>query len=158
MGVSVIRTVLFAPRFLPYGCDRREECVGLSRNVVHKRQVETVGNRHGLGIQRGTTYHKHLVGRVTLRQSLLQRSITLSAIERSTSTRKHHVAPIGQRTFGQRLESTPSHHNGVTRGECLESLQIVGKPIKQLVFKSYGIVARHCHDNAQHDINTPSPP
>ena len=62
----------------------------------------------------------------TVSEGFFQRFVFLTTLELCLSSAENDVAPVGEGTFGQRLESASPHDNGMTGGERLESFQIIG--------------------------------
>ena len=62
----------------------------------------------------------------------------------------HRGTPVGQRSFGKGFKRLAPYDDGMSGGECLEALQVVGKPVQQAVFKTDGTVACNSYDNGYH--------
>ena len=64
--------------------------------------------------------------------------------------RKHDVPTIGESALGKGEVGVAAHDDGMARGEGLETLQVVGQPINQLVLITDGPVLRHRSNNTNH--------
>ena len=74
---------------------------------------------------------------------LVERLVAVATRKLAHCGGEDNVAAVGQCTLGERLKGSSSHDYGVTCGERLETLQVVGQPIYKLVVVSDGTVARH---------------
>ena len=128
----------------------REVGIGLLGLIIHKREIESVGLAKRLAIDGFTTYDKHLLVLSTGSKCFIKRRENLCARERDRLAGEHHVSTIGKSALGERLKSLASHHNGVTSGEGLKALQVIGKPIEQLVVIAYGSIPGYSCNQTYH--------
>ena len=89
-------------------------------------------------------------------QCLVERGIALASGERCLRATEHYIAAVGQCALGQREECVATHDDGMTSGEGLETLQVVGQPVQQFVVESYAAVLCHgCNYINSHKSFTP---
>lgn len=152
--------MLFLFRFSPLSLvERWEECVGTWRSAVHQGEIKLVGHGQSLPVDRGTAYNKHLV--ITVRQMCLfltaakglrQRPEYFATVKRLLPSAQDDVATAWQSSVRQRLESLATHYYGMAIGDGFKAGQVLGYVPRQTAFVSYGLVCRHCDDDAESQI------
>ena len=148
-SMALVCIMLFLPHFLPVAVIG-EEGIGIGWCVVNLGKTKAVGQGQSLTIDAGTANDKDFLVRPTSHKGSLKRRKDFGSRELNPGAREYDVATIGQGSFRQGLESATPHDDSMTRGERLESLQIVGQPVKEFVIEPYGTVLRHGSYQANH--------
>lgn len=58
--------------------------------------------------------------------------------------RQDNIPAVGQRPLGEAVKGLAAHDDSVARGKRLETLKVVGQPVKQFVLMAYCHVLGHC--------------
>ena len=151
IGMLLVDVMAFAPFFLPLLFVGWEESVGLGRGVVDLRQTEPVCERQGLTVDTGTADDVDILVGGAVGEGLFERRVDVTAWEGGLTAGEDDVTTVGEGALRQGEVGVTPHDDGMTRGECLETLQIVRQPIDQFVLISDGPVLRHRCYNANHN-------
>ena len=84
-------------------------------------------------------------------ESFFKRWIDVTALESLRATTQNDVTTIGQGSLRQGKEGVAPHDDRMTGGEGLETLQVVGKPIDQLVLIADGSVSGYSRYDGNHN-------
>jgi len=117
-------------RFLPYQriyFRKKDVCSSLGKGRLHVRDVQPVGQVHGLAVYLGPANNKHLGLLLGLCFFLNQ-----CLFQREAAARKHHVLSAGQR-FSQGFKSFTPHDDGVAHGKGFEMPQVFRNMPQQVV-------------------------
>ena len=154
--MTIIYIMVFTLSFFPSLVIGREEDIGSLGGVVYLGKAKPIGNIHCLGIYTCSTYYIYIIVvdavlttflKSAMLQCLVERGIALASGERCLRATEHYVAAVRQCALGQREECAATHDDGMTSGEGLETLQVVGQPVYQFVVMAYSPVAGHSRDN-----------
>ena len=127
--VLLIDGMVFTPRLTPCGVVG-EVGIGTLWGVGYLGETETVGKGQGLLVDGGASDDVDvLVGR-TVGEGFIERGIDITAGQLTLGARDDDIPTIGQGSLGERVEGLSAHNDGMTRGERLETLQVVGQPIE----------------------------
>ena len=150
--VLLVRGMLLTTHFAPslvFG----EEGVGVGWRVVNLREAETVSKGKRLLVDAGATYYIYVLVGSAMGDGFFQRAVGVATRKCGLRTAYDDVATVGQSALGERLEGAASHYDGMTCGECLETLEVVRQPIEKLVLKADGAVGGNGSDNCYHFLN-----
>lgn len=129
-----VRRMAFSTFFLPYmAVYFREESVGGHLVVFHFCQIEAVGQREGLRVEHGSSDDEDFFFLFAGFQGFFQCVEAFCSFKMQILSAQYDISPVRQSAFGERFKGMPSHQNGVACGECLETFQVVGQPVKQFV-------------------------
>lgn len=128
-----------------------EEGVGMGRRVVHLRQTQTVGQRHRLLVDAGSTYYIYVLLRRAALECGFEGGVDVAARQLFHRRRQHHVAAVGQCALGQRQVGVAPHDDGMAGGELFEPFQVIGQPVDEFVLETDGPVFSHRCNDGNHD-------
>ena len=148
--MTVIGGMVFTAFFLPVVFVGREEGVGLGGDVINLGETETVGEGQGLTVDGGTADDIDVFIGGAVLQGFFQRGIDITAGESLGAAAQNDVTTVGQGSLGEGEIGVTAHDDGMTRGEGLETLQIVREPVNQLVLKADGAIFRNCCYDRNH--------
>ena len=122
--VLLVRGMLLTTHFAP-SLVLGEEGVGVSWRVVNLSEAETVSKGERLFVDACATYYIYVLVSSAMGDGFFQRAVGVATRKRSLRTAYDDVATVGQSALGERLEGAASHYDGMTCGECLETLEVV---------------------------------
>lgn len=141
--------------FLPFvGVKFREERVGVLGFLIYQRDIHSAGKRQCRLIESGAADDEHFFRGIAITilcamaQCLIERGVYLTTRQRAERGAHHYVAAPWQSSVGKRLESVPSHDDGVTPSCALEMGEVFWQVPRQCAAAAYRAVARHGNDDA----------
>lgn len=130
--------------YLPHGgVDGGEECVGVvGVGRVDYGEAEAVGYVERFGIDLPSADDEHFAVGGAHFESFGERVCGLDAGGGEAGVAgDHHVAAVGECSFGERLECAASHHHGVSCGEFLEVAEVAGEVVEEVAVAADGAFA-----------------
>lgn len=122
----------------------REKDIGGLLVIVYFRQIKSVGKCHSFAVDAGASDNEYFLFFPAGVQCFLQAAETLCSFKCLFLRCQYNVPAVWQRTFGKRFKCFSSHDDGVSGCQCLETFQIVGQPVKQLVPEAQAAVPVDC--------------